>query len=48
MQVDQIPLRTVALRTALGEMPDARARAQFYDVLMTTAADVHDLQQQAL
>ena len=31
-QVDSVPLRIVALRTALSEMPDPYARAQFYDV----------------
>ena len=40
VQVDQIPLRIMALRTALGEMPDPQVRAQFYDVLMCTAEDV--------
>lgn len=43
LQVDQIPLRIVALRTALTEMPDPYARAQFYDVVMSTAADVKEL-----
>ena len=32
LQVVEVPLRIVALRTALAEMPDPYARAQFYDV----------------
>ena len=32
--------------TALGEMPDPQARAQFYDVVMSTAADVKELSSQ--
>jgi hypothetical protein len=39
-QVDEEALRVVALETALREMPDAYARAQFLDVARTTFDEV--------
>eukprot|EP00293_Proteomonas_sulcata_P011752 CAMPEP_0184308616 /NCGR_PEP_ID=MMETSP1049-20130417/17020_1 /TAXON_ID=77928 /ORGANISM="Proteomonas sulcata, Strain CCMP704" /LENGTH=272 /DNA_ID=CAMNT_0026621331 /DNA_START=120 /DNA_END=939 /DNA_ORIENTATION=+ len=44
LQVDQIPIRMMALETAMGEMGDNRMRAKFFDVVDSTMADLKELE----